>query len=72
MRKEDEYRCKAAETVHLANKASANADKGRLLCLAEKWLDLADVSRHPRRKSRYTVEHPLVAKTFGNHWRQVE
>ena len=45
MNKEDEYRANAAETVELANRAPATADKGRLLRLAEKWLDLADRAR---------------------------
>jgi hypothetical protein len=39
---EDDYRMKAAETLDLANRASTSADKGRLVALAEKWLDLAD------------------------------
>jgi hypothetical protein len=42
MSKEDDYRWKAAETVQLAQRAGSTADKGRLLKLAESWLDLAE------------------------------
>ena len=58
MSKEDDYRHNAAETVELANKATTTADKGRLLCLAEKWLDLADRTRRPTRPPRQLDEHP--------------
>jgi hypothetical protein len=65
MSKEDDYRHNAAETLELANK-STSADKGRLLRLAEKWLDLADRAHRPRRSSRQFGEHPLVKKTLGD------
>ena len=42
MSKEDDYRRNAAETVQLAQRAGSLADKGRLLSLAESWLDLAE------------------------------
>jgi hypothetical protein len=66
MTKEDDYRKNAAQTVDLANHAANLADKGHLLSLAEKWLDLADrahqLTEHfgPRR-----VDHPLVKAKFG-------
>ena len=41
----DTYRQHAAELVKLAQSASAPADKGRLLSLAEAWLDLVDGSK---------------------------
>src|SRR5579863_10452279 len=39
--KEDDYVHKAADTMQLAQRASSAEDKGRLLNLAEAWLDLA-------------------------------
>jgi hypothetical protein len=41
MNKEHDYRRNAADTVQLAQRASSSEDKGRLLMLAEAWLDLA-------------------------------
>ena len=50
MTKEDDYRQSAAETMELAGRAPIS-DKGRLLALAEAWLDLAERARcgHPTR-----------------------
>ena len=45
MSKEDDYRENAAETLELAHRAGNSADRGRLLALTEKWLDLADRTR---------------------------
>jgi hypothetical protein len=42
MGKRDEYRHAAATTIDLAKRAATSDDKGRLLALAAKWLDLAD------------------------------
>jgi hypothetical protein len=42
MTREDEYRRNAADSVDLAHRAGTSSDKGRLLALAEKWLDLAE------------------------------
>src|SRR3984893_9779377 len=42
MAKEDDYRRYAAETIDLASRANSTSDKGRLLAMAEAWLDLAD------------------------------
>jgi len=56
MSKEDEYRKNAAETVGLASRAATTQDKGRLLAMAEAWLDLADrahrAAPHQTRKVR--------------------
>ena len=41
MSKEDDHKLNAARTVNLATRAATFADKGHLLDLAEKWLDLA-------------------------------
>ena len=42
MRLEDEYRKNAADSLDLASKQDDSADKGRLLAMAEAWLNLAD------------------------------
>jgi hypothetical protein len=61
MTREDNYRKNAAETVELANRASTTRDKGRLLNLAERWLDLADRAHFFALRFRPAVrEHPLV------------
>jgi len=72
MTREDEYRKNAAATVELANRATTSADKGRLLGLAENWLDLAGRAARltkrfgPKRHAEFGPEHPLVAKTFDH------
>jgi len=59
MSKQDDYRRNAGETLELALRAGTSADKGRLLALAEKWLDLADrATRIAGNKVRQV--HPLV------------
>jgi len=61
MTKEDDYRRNAAESIQLAQSATSTADKGRLLKLAEAWLDLADRARHMTRRLRMAGDvHPLV------------
>jgi hypothetical protein len=62
MTKEDDYRKNAAETLELAHRAGTSADKGRLLALAEKWLDLSNRTRRIARQhiGRVRQEHPLV------------
>jgi hypothetical protein len=72
VRKEHDYRHNAAETLELANKASTSANKGRLVRLAEKWLDLADRAHRPRRSSQQLGEHPLVKKTLGDDQQEME
>lgn len=64
MTKEDDYRKNAAETVELASRATNTADKGHLLSLAKKLLDLADPGapadqafRLKTPKARDTVEY---------------
>jgi hypothetical protein len=42
MSKEQEYRDFALTTLELAKKHPAGTDKGRLLVLAEAWIDLAE------------------------------
>ena len=70
MSKEDDYRLNAAQTVDLANRAASLADKGHLLNLAEKWLDLADRAhalqqRGSRRRKANPREHPLLRYKLG-------
>lgn len=66
MNKEDDYRNNAAESVELAAKLPTAREKGRLLRLAEKWLDLAEhTSRLSRRHTARLPEHPLVQKKLG-------
>jgi hypothetical protein len=61
MTKVDDYRRNAADTLQLAQRASSSSDKGRLLKLAEAWLDLADRGhRAARNLSRPAFQHPLV------------
>jgi hypothetical protein len=64
--KEDEYRKNAAESVELAAKMPTSAAKGRLLRMAEKWLDLAARARWRRHPdSQGLPEHPLLRKKLG-------
>jgi len=52
MSKEDEYMQSAAEAMELVRRASSNADKGRLLKLAQAWIDLADRAHDAARRFR--------------------
>ena len=76
MSKEDDYKLNAARTVNLANRAATLADKGHLLDLAEKWLDLADRAheRQQRRERRKGAphEHPLLRHKLGPDRREAE
>ena len=68
MSKENEYRRNAADTMQLAQRASSNEDKGRLLKLAEAWLNLADrACITARRLRRPSVLHPLVRKKLDQY-----
>ena len=68
MNKEDDYRRNAADTVQLAQRAFSSEDKGRLLMLAEAWLDLADRARRSaRRLRRPGVLHPLIQKKLDQY-----
>jgi hypothetical protein len=57
MTKEEHYRRNAAETIQMAQRASSISDKGRLLRLAEAWLNLADRAHIT---SRNLWRHPLM------------
>jgi hypothetical protein len=67
MTKQTEYRANAANSIELANRASSMSDKGRLLELAEKWLDLADRAHRLRRRlSPSPWQHPLLRSKLGD------
>jgi hypothetical protein len=68
MNKEDDYRRNAVDTMQLAQGASSNEDKGRLLKLAEAWLDLADRARRTAKRLRRPSDiHPLVQKKLDQY-----
>ena len=71
--KQDDYRRYAAETVDLASRASSTADKGRLLAMAEAWLDLADrAHRAVRHHAQRLKEHPLLTSKLGRDQQEAE
>jgi len=59
--------------VDLAQRASSNTDKGKLLEMAQAWLDLADRA-HKVAKShvRKLAEHPLIRARFGSDQAEAE
>lgn len=65
MRLEDEYRTYAADALKLASKQPDNADKRRLLAMAEAWFDLADRIARRVKNLRATIDHPLVEQALG-------
>jgi hypothetical protein len=68
MSTEDDYRKNAAESIDLAQRATSTRDKGRLLALAEKWLDLSERARKAAsRRIEKKQEHPLLKAKLGNH-----
>jgi hypothetical protein len=62
MSKRDEYRQFATTSLELAERT--NADKMRLLLMAEAWLDLAE--RTARLPKRSVGDHPLVRQVLGS------
>ena len=58
MSKEYEHRRHAAATVELAQRANSDADRARLLAMADAWLDLAARSQVQRIKE---LEVPAAA-----------
>jgi hypothetical protein len=70
---EDDYRKYGAKTVELANRASTTRDKGRLLNLAERWLDLADRAHViARRFGPAMREHPLIDAKLAKEQPEIE
>ncbi len=70
MTREDDYRRNAAATLELASRMENSRDKGRLLSLAEKWLDLAERTRDlaRRRIGKIYVMHPLIHAKMPDIW----
>jgi len=63
---EDDYRKHAADLLHMAQRAANNADKGRLLEMAESWLDLANRAAKAIGRLRKPHEwHPLVRERLA-------
>jgi hypothetical protein len=66
MTKETDYRRNAAETVELAHRASSTEAKGRLLAMAEAWLNPADRAHQiARKQTRKLCERPLLKAKLG-------
>ena len=67
MTNQDDYRKHAAQLVDLARRSDCTADKGRLLAMAEAWLDLADRGRRLVDRQRHRLDqHPLItSKVWG-------
>jgi hypothetical protein len=66
MSTDEEYRGLAASSLQLAKASRRLERKGRLLAMAEAWLNLAErTSRSAMNHARWVTEHPLVRKTFG-------
>jgi hypothetical protein len=64
--KEDDYRQKAMEALHLAQRTPSSPEKTRLVKLAEGWVELADKAHEDnQRPRRPTILHPLVQKKLG-------
>jgi hypothetical protein len=69
MTKEEDYRRYASDSLQMAQRAPTTDERGRLLQMAEAWLDLADRAAQAirnLRKSKGAV-HPLVREKFGPH-----
>jgi hypothetical protein len=68
MNKEYDYRRSAVDTMKLAKRASSSEEKGRLLRLAEAWLELADrANRTAKRLRGPSVLHPLVQNQLDQY-----
>jgi hypothetical protein len=65
MAEDDDYRRNAGELIRLAQSASTSADKGRLLALAEAWIDLADRAKTLAKRYRRRLVRILPLKDSG-------
>jgi len=74
MSKEDDYRRHAADTLDLAQRATATSDKTRLLHMAEAWLDLADRAHKVAQRQVQKVRelHPLLCAKILGHGSEAE
>jgi hypothetical protein len=64
MNKQDEYRGEAAASLKLAEAASNQYDRMRMLLMAEAWFKLAE--RSARSPHGLVGEHPLVGQVLGS------
>jgi hypothetical protein len=63
---QEDYVRNAADSMHLAHRAGSTADKGRLLKLAEAWLDLAERAHNrDRNLRRPKILHPLIEQKLS-------
>jgi hypothetical protein len=68
MTKQDDYLQSAADAMGLVRRAPSNEDKGRLLKLAQAWVDLADRARRAaRRIRRPNLAEPLEPNKLERH-----
>jgi hypothetical protein len=65
MSKEREYRAHAAACVNLANKATNDSDRKRLLAMTEAWLGLADRVQRPVSEPDPNLLHPALRAKLG-------
>jgi hypothetical protein len=66
MNREDDYRTKAAASLHRAVRATSTAVKIRLLGMAEAWLELADrAHKVAEPRIRDMADHPRVRSKLG-------
>lgn len=67
LKKEREYRRKAAESMQLAARMADPGDRRLLLALAQRWLHLAEWrARRLDKSAAPEPEHPLVRKRLGS------
>jgi hypothetical protein len=65
---QQDYVQNAADSMHLAHRAGSTAGKGRLLKLAEAWLDLAERAHNrDRNLRRPTILHPLIERKLNSY-----
>jgi hypothetical protein len=68
MTKQDDYLQSAADAMELVRRAPSNEDKGRLLKLAQAWVDLADRARKAARRIRKPfLAEPLEPSKLERH-----
>jgi hypothetical protein len=67
MSKETDYRTSAAQTLQLAERATTLADKGSLVLLAGRWLEMADRAHRLALMGAYRphLQSPSSFREFG-------
>jgi hypothetical protein len=66
MDKTEEYEKLAGECLQMASRATSTRDKGRLLGMAEKWIELAERVRRTARRIR-APETPSPSDDHDDH-----